>query len=622
MQQARRILALREALHTVSDEELLRRSRELQWMARSGRALAGLVESAFALVCESSRRNVQMIPYAVQVVGGVALFEGQIAEMQTGEGKTLTATLPSYLYALKGRGCHVLTTNDYLASRDSEFAGGIFRPLGLSTGCIQSEQEPEERRAAYHCDVTYGTAAQVGFDFLRDRLRTGTNSDTSPSRWRYSREGTSSEGTVQREQYFALIDEADSILIDEAITPLIIGLAEPNGLSSMSLLHWCDRAARRLEADVDYLPEPERRQAPLTEAGSRRVLLTAKPRWLDRLSYERILTQVETALAARLWYECDREYVVHNGEITIVDESTGRMMLGRKWQQGLHQAMEVKEGVPVTDETLHAAQITIQTLFRRYRHLAGMTGTAVPARRELKRVYRAKVSSIPTHRKCLRAGLPPRVFGSHEARNRAIVREILQLVDHGRAVLVGTPSVSESELLSRQLSAAEIPHQVLNALQHEREAEIVAKAGQPGRVTIATNMAGRGTDIIPHEDVRQRGGLHVIATAVHSSARIDRQLVGRTARQGDPGSFQFFLSLGDELLRQLPPRGQLRATETAASRPDQEVGGEWYRVFLQAQRILEKRQLKHRKELLQQEERQHDAFRRMGLDPFLECAEQ
>ena len=474
---ADQIVALSSQLESLSAEQFRARADELRWKAKSGTALKRLMVDGFALVREASRRTLQMQHYPVQIMGGIAMLRGRVAEMQTGEGKTLTAALPAFLHAIAGKGCHVVTVNDYLARRDAEWLGPIYELLGLSVGCIQTEMEDDERRVAYQRDITYATAKELGFDFLRDRLRTGYNARSPRRRNRLSPDGATLQ-TVQRGHYFALIDEADSILIDEARTPLIIGLTQPNDARKATLLRWCKRAAERLQPDVDYVYEPERRSVYLTDQGCRDVVLLPKPQLLDAVSSEELYTHVEQALAAARVFSRDRDYVVNDEEIVIVDESTGRMMEGRKWQEGLHQAVEAKESLPITPNTALAARVTVQRFFRHYRHLGGMTGTAVSARRELKRAYKLKVVAIPTHRPCIRTGLPARVFATQASKRAAIVDVVAEMHSDGRAVLVGTPSVDASEALSAELKQAGIPHRVLNARLHEQEADIVAE-GRP-----------------------------------------------------------------------------------------------------------------------------------------------
>lgn len=627
---ARRILSAASALETLSDAELTAQAGQKAWEVRAGLPMQRAVEDVFALVCEAARRSVNMRPYEVQVMGGLALSEGRIAEMQTGEGKTLTATMPVTLYAMAGRGCHVVTVNDYLAGRDADLMRPVYRLMGLTVGCVTSDSEPEDRGDAYSRDITYGTAQEIGFDFLRDRLH--RDSIGSPHQLpRYAAAAEGNTNGVQRGHYFALIDEADSILIDEAGTPLIIGLPERNRISTVSLLHWARSLVDTLQEGEDYTTEPDRRLVELTDQGNRRVIMAARPHWLAVFSNEKIWSQVETAIEAELFYRLDREYVVHEGEIVIVDESTGRMMEGRKWQRGLHQAVEVKEAVVVTETTHHAAQVTVQSFFRQYRFLAGMTGTAVQARRELRKVYSIGVSAIPTNERCVRREIAPEVFATDDDRNHYLVEQVVELVRQKRAVLIGTPSVQASEELGRMLTRASVSHVILNARHEAEEAKIVEKAGRPGRVSIATNMAGRGTDIIPQEDVLVGGGLHVIGTSIHSSARIDRQLVGRTARQGNPGTFQFLLSLQDPFLQILSGRAQGQLERTIQGRQAQlEVDNRALNVgrplsrglrryFIQAQRRLEKVHGRVRKQMLKSERQQQEAFRRIGLDPYLEC---
>ena len=451
----------------------------------------------------------------------------------------------------------MVTANDYLAARDEETLRPAFAFLGLSSGCVTGDLEDDARRDAYAKDITYGTAKEFGFDFLRDRLKRGADGGTVPRsdlfRTAAALGGADAERPVQRGHHFALVDEADSLLIDEARTPLIIGLTRPNDPATVSLYRWASPAAVKLTRDEDFLYEPEHRAAQLTRAGCRRVLLAPKPTLVDTVDSERVYLAVERALTAALGFRRDRDYVVHGDKVSIVDESTGRVMEGRKWQDGLHQAVEAKERVPVTAATGQAARVTMQSYFREYRHLAGMTGTAVPARRELRKSYRLPVVAVPTHRPCVRRGLRTRAFRTAKAKLRAAGDEVEVMRAAGRPVLVGTPSVAASDALSAELFGRGVPHAVINATRHEREADVVAVAGEPGAVTIATNMAGRGTDIHLAEASRKAGGLHVLATEMHSSARIDRQLIGRAARQGDPGSYRFLMCLEDELLGCFPP---------------------------------------------------------------------
>lgn len=620
--QARGILRRAKKLHSLSDSELERSARELRWRCQSGEPLKRLLPRSYALVIEATRRATGLVHYPVQVMGGIGLFEGGIAEMQTGEGKTLTALLPTFLHALAGQGCHVITANEYLAERDAELGAEIFNRLGLTVGCIRHEIPPDERAPEYAADITYGTAKEMGFDFLRDRLKKYGQTGYERTRQFTGIEGNDTDRIVQRGLHFALIDEADSILIDEAKTPLLIALGEDNDAESVGLFRWCARAVDQLQMGTDYQYDPRRRSACLTEAGCRRTLSLPKSAAMARVDTERVYRQLERALTAEFAFLRDRDYVVDEEQkLAIVDESTGRLMDGRKWQDGLHQAIEAKERVPITQATRQAARMTVQSFFNQYTHLAGLTGTARTADREFQKTYRLKVTTIPTHRPCRRRAVRPRVFATRDAKLQAVAAEILRLLDSGRAILVGTPSVESSEALGRVLEAHEIPHQILNCRFHKQEAAIIQKAGEPGRVTVATNMAGRGTDIKLDRVVVETGGLHVIATEMHSSTRIDRQLIGRTARQGEPGSYQFFLSLEDELLRCLKPQ-KLKAVR-AKARPNRrgELSRGWVRFFRQTQRRLERMNKKARKKHLKQEEDRRKHYQKLGLDPYLEMTE-
>ncbi|MFZ3373339.1 MAG: preprotein translocase subunit SecA, partial [Desulfitobacteriaceae bacterium] len=466
--------------------------------------------------------------YDVQLIGGMVLHEGRIAEMRTGEGKTLVATLPSYLNALTGRGVHVITVNDYLARRDSEWMGKIHRFLGLSVGLIVHGISYEERRTSYEADITYGTNNEFGFDYLRD------NMVTRP------------DGLVQRELHYAIVDEVDSILIDEARTPLIIsGEAD----KPTELYFRVSKVIQRLKQEDDFRVNEKDKVVTLTEQGVSRV---ESMLGVDNL-YEDVHTElshhVNQALKARALFRRDRDYVVKDGEVLIVDEFTGRLMFGRRYSEGLHQAIEAKENVKIEKESQTLATITFQNYFRMYEKLAGMTGTAMTEEPEFKKIYKLDVLEIPTNMPMVREDMPDVVYRSEEGKFLAVVESIVELHAKDRPVLVGTISIEKSELLSNLLIKQGIQHQVLNAKFHEREAEIVSGAGQKAMVTIATNMAGRGTDIVLGEDVAKLGGLHIIGTERHESRRIDNQLRGRAGRQGDPGSTQFFISLEDDLMR-------------------------------------------------------------------------
>ena len=609
-------------LRSLNDHEIRKRSLSLRYRARSGEPLGRLLPEAFALVREAARRTLDMRHYDVQVLGGIALFYRSIIEMQTGEGKTLTATLPMYLHALVGRGCHLATVNDYLARRDAEWMGPIYRLLGLSVGVIQTQMAPAERRKAYACDVTYGTAKEFGFDFLRDRLllRRIREGQTDILGGMLGHDtGAANEKPVQREAYFALVDEADSILIDEARTPLIISaLPTEEQKLEVECYKWSARVAREFIEDVDYEYDHDKKSVELTRAGRQKARQLPKPPAMDRVGMFHIYQYVERAIKVEKDFIRDRQYVVRDGEVVIVDEFTGRLSEGRKWRDGIHQAVEAKEGLEVTVDTGQAARITVQDFFLRYEHLAGMTGTAWASARELRKIYRCHVVRIPTHRPEIRTRLPALVFGTAEAKWAAVVEEIQRMHAQGRPVLVGTRSIDKSEHLSRLLSACGIEHQVLNAHHIAEEAEIVAQAGQPGRVTVSTNMAGRGTDIKLGPGVAERGGLHVICTEMHDSARIDRQLIGRCGRQGDPGSYRQFLALDDELLfAGLGPKKARKYEARGKAQANGPLEG-FAHLFRKAQRKVERRHFRERRALMYFEKQRKKTQRQMGQDPYLD----
>jgi preprotein translocase subunit SecA len=453
-------------------------------------------------------------------------------------------------------------------------------------------------------------------------LKTGLSSDVAPRLRVFDNGCGVAGGPVQRGHYFALVDEADSVLIDDASTPLIIGLDRKGTTATEALVQWSRELAERLQPDTDFQFDPEHRNMELTNRGVYKIILAHKPPLLGSFDAEKIYKHVEQALQARLLFQRGRDYVITpDQEIGIVDEGTGRVLDGRKWQAGLHQAIEAKEGVPITDETGEAARITVQTFFRRYEHLAGMTGTGLPTAQEFRKTYRLGVTVIPTNRPCIRVGLPFRLFATQQAKHAAMIPDIQRLHQAGRAILIGTPSVTASVALGQLLNERGLSCQILNAILHEQEAEIVSRAGQPGRITIATNMAGRGTDIHLHDDVRACGGLHVIATELHTNRRIDRQLIGRTARQGDPGSYQFWLSLEDELFRSVPETVLARLHAKARLQTSSELPICWLRVFRRVQRQIELRERQSRRQVLEAELAKQRTCKTMGLDPYLEVSE-
>jgi preprotein translocase subunit SecA len=534
-------------LDDASDESLRNSARELRPRLRERGLVDPLVARCFALVREAARRRLGMRHYDVQLMGGWALLQGMVAEMQTGEGKTLTATLPACAAALAGVPVHVVTVNDYLALRDREAMGPVYEALGLSVGVIASGMSPADRRQAYRCDVTYCTNKEVAFDYLRDRIVLRGRTGNLRLRLEELSGGERRERLLHRGLHFAIVDEADSVLIDEARTPLIISSREGDALEKETYGVALD-LARELLPGRDFEILGRERQVRLKRPGSLRLAALAQGHGGVWRGPRRREDLVARALSALHLFQRDQHYLVDEGRVQIVDEYTGRVMKDRSWEQGLHQMVEAKEGVGVTGRQDSVARISYQRFFRRYLRLAGMTGTAREVAGELWATYRLAVVSIPTHRPSRRLDLGERILPTRESKWDAVVRRIEELHEAGRPVLVGTRSVAASELLSARLRERRVPHRVLNARQDREEAAIVAGAGRAGCVTVATNMAGRGTDIRLQPGVAARGGLHVIATERHDARRIDRQLFGRCGRQGDPGSHEAIVSLEDELV--------------------------------------------------------------------------
>jgi preprotein translocase subunit SecA len=539
---------LETLLEKLSNEDLLAKTAEFRGRLANGETLDDVHVEAFAVVREAARRTIGLRHFDVQHVGGFVLHQGKIAEMKTGEGKTLVAVLPLYLNALEGKGAHLITVNDYLARRDAGWNAPIYHALGMSVAVIGHEMSllydpefldethpdprlqhlrPITRAEAYQADITYGTNSEFGFDYLRDNMAVDLTQ------------------CVQRDLNFAIVDEVDSILIDEARTPLIIS---GQGQESTEKYYQYARLIPRLAAD-DYTVDEKTKSAALTEEGIAKIERWTGIKNVYELDHVDEAHQINQALKAYTLFHRDRDYLVKDGEVIIVDEFTGRQQPGRRWSDGLHQAIEAKEGVKVQQETQTLATITYQNYFRLYKKLAGMTGTAVTEAEELDKIYKLQVVVIPTHKPMIREDHPDLIYKTEDAKFNAVADEIQEVASKGRPVLVGTVSVEKSERLARLLEKRGVPHEVLNAKQHEREALIVANAGQPGAVTIATNMAGRGTDIVLGPGVADGGGLHIVGTERHESRRIDNQLRGRAGRQGDPGSSRFFLALDDDLMR-------------------------------------------------------------------------
>ena len=630
-----KVMALEEPYKKLSDEELKAKTQEFKTRLAGGETLDDLLPEAFATIREAASRVLGMRPYRVQVVGGVVLHQGRIAEMKTGEGKTLVAILPAYLNALTGEGVHIVTVNDYLAKRDSEWMGKVYRFLGLSVGLIVHDLTPAERRAAYAADITYGTNNELGFDYLRDNMEYETGARR------------------QRGLFFAIVDEVDSILIDEARTPLIIsGPAEGSTDIYVAIDKIPDMLVRQKQekGEGDYWVDEKQHTVQLSEAGHEKVekimvdmgLLPAGQS-LYSPSNIMLLHYLNAALRAHTLFVKDQHYVVQNGEVIIVDEFTGRLMKGRRWSDGLHQAVEAKEGVEIQQENQTFASITFQNYFRMYEKLSGMTGTADTEAYEFQEIYGLETVVIPTHRMMIRDDQQDKVYRTAKEKYKAIVDDVKECYGRGQPVLVGTTSIENSELISDMLTKAGIPHNVLNAKQHEREAQIVMEAGRPGMVTIATNMAGRGTDIVlgggiskaleqidndetlsdeqkkaqkeeikakwqvDHDRVVELGGLRIIGSERHESRRIDNQLRGRSGRQGDPGSSRFYLSMEDPLLRIFAGE-KMQALMNKLRLPEGEAieAGIVSRSIETAQRKVESRNFDIRKQLLEYDDVAND----------------
>lgn len=578
-QVADHIDSLEPSISALTDAELRAKTDEFRKRHQNGESLDDLLPEAFAVVREAAKRVLNMRHFRVQLVGGMVLHHGDIAEMKTGEGKTLVSTLPAYLNALTGKGVHVVTVNDYLAKRDREWMGQVFEFLGMTVGLNLPQMSFEEKRAAYMADITYGTNNEFGFDYLRD------NMVLYP------------EQLTQRELHYAIIDEVDSILIDEARTPLIIS-GQAN--KATDLYYTADQIVRRLKPEEDYTVDIKTKQVSLTEDGVKKV---ENFLGVDNLYDMKNITlnhHIQQALKAHVLMKRDEDYVVNEEGVVIVDEFTGRLMYGRRYSDGLHQAIEAKEGLQVQHESMTLATITLQNYFRLYEKLSGMTGTAKTEEEEFRKIYGMDVYPIPTNKPMIRKDLSDVLFKTEEAKFNAVIKDIIERHKKGQPVLVGTVSIEKSERLSRMLKKHGIPHEVLNAKNHEREAEIIARAGQRGAVTIATNMAGRGTDIVLGEGVEELGGLHVIGTERHESRRIDNQLRGRAGRQGDPGSSQFYLSLSDDLMRRFGSERIYSMMEKMGLPDDEPIEGSMFTKAVEnAQRKVEANNFDIRRWVLQ-----------------------
>lgn len=574
-----RINALEGETKRLTNEQMLAKTMFFREQLSQGRKLDDILPEAYALVREAAQRTIGQRHFDVQLIGGIALHQGKLAEMKTGEGKTLVATLPLYLNALTGKGAHLVTVNDYLARRDAAWMAPIYNMLGLTVGVIQNDMEDEARKEAYQCDILYATNNELGFDYLRDNMK-----------FRLS-------DYVQRELSYAIVDEVDSILIDEARTPLII--SGPSDESS-KLYEEADRVVRTLTKGTDYEVDEKDRHVFLTESGNDKVERALNIHNLYAVENMRLLHHMNQALRAHALFRRDVDYVVTEDQILIVDEFTGRILTGRRYSDGLHQALEAKENVTVQQETQTLASITLQNYFRLYKKLAGMTGTAATEAEEFHKIYKLEVVSIPTNKPIIRLDKPDLIFLSNRGKYKAIVEDIQERHKKKQPVLIGTIAIETSEFLSGVLSAHGIAHEVLNAKQHVREAEIIEHAGEPGKVTIATNMAGRGTDIKLTDESRAAGGLYILGTERHESRRIDNQLRGRSGRQGDPGESRFYISLEDELIRRFAGDTIQRRMKLVGMTEDEVIESKFVsRTIERSQEMVEKRNFDIRKNLLE-----------------------
>ncbi len=574
-----RINSLEPAMQQLQAEQMAQKTNEFRARLSQGESLESILPEAFALVRESARRVLGERHYDVQLIGGIVLHEGKIAEMRTGEGKTLVATLPLYLNALTGKGAHLVTVNDYLARRDGEWMRPVYETLGLTVGILQNDMSDEDREAAYQTDILYATNNELGFDYLRDNMK-----------FRLS-------DYVQKDLHYAIVDEVDSILIDEARTPLIISGSTDE---SSRLYESTDRIIRLLRKTADFEVDEKDRQVTLTEQGVDTVEKALNIENLFAVENIKLLHHVNQALKAHALFKKDVDYIVAEGQVLIVDEFTGRILGGRRYSDGLHQALEAKEGVEIQAESQTLATITLQNYFRLYSKLAGMTGTAVTEAEEFYRTYKLEVITIPTNKPIARLDKQDLIFLSRAGKYKAIIRDVAERFKKGQPVLIGTVAVETSEYLSAMFTAQGIPHSVLNAKYHEREAEIVAGAGTPGAITIATNMAGRGTDIKLTGETKALGGLYILGTERHESRRIDNQLRGRSGRQGDPGESRFYLSAEDDLLRIFAGDSFHTNLKRLGMTEEETIEDKWVtKAIARAQEMVEKRNFEMRKNVLE-----------------------
>ena len=623
LDQTRAVNAWETHRRELTDQQIRKEALSLVYRSKSGEALSTLLPETYSIIREAGRRSMNMRHYDAQILGGICLFYGCIAEMQTGEGKTLTATLPLILHSLLGKGAHLATVNDYLAERDAEWMKPIYDLLGIRIGVVLTPDDQDKRRIAYAADVTYGTAKEFGFDFLRDRLlmrAQGRAVDDFLGSGSQERWTSAGEQPVQRGMHFCLVDEADSILIDEARTPLIIGsLGDESREAVISTFKWASVHAPSFVLNEHFTIDEDKNKIELTSKGRQFVRSIPRSDEIRLAALVDLYEYMERGIKVHRDFHLERQYVVVDGEIVIVDEFTGRLAEGRKWRDGIHQAIEAKEKIEVTVPTGQAARITVQDLFLRYRFLAGMTGTAATSARELRRIYKTPVVQVPTNRPPKRQRLADVVCHDMNEKFRAIVQEVLKVHELGRPVLIGTRSIDKSSILAEMLRKENVQVQVLNAHEIEREAEIVSNAGRRGQITVATNMAGRGTDIKLENDVRDLGGMMVICTELHDAARIDRQLIGRCGRQGDPGTYRQYLAMDDDILKNgfgTKPSERLKSLGKSGG----SLSGQATKFRL-AQRKVERKHFIDRMALLHHEKERTKIQREMGQDPYLDTAE-
>ncbi|WP_020471658.1 preprotein translocase subunit SecA [Zavarzinella formosa] len=606
---------------SLTDEQLKSEANKLRGRSREGDMSKHFMAAGFGLCSVACWRVLGMRPYDVQLAAGEVMFQGALCELATGEGKTLTATLPVFLRSLAGKGVHVATVNDYLAKRDAELMTPVYEYLGLTVSFLQQKMEDAERKDAYRKDVTYGTASEFGFDFLRDRLKMRGGQVASTPFWGpwTSKPGQApADPRVQRDHFFALVDEADSIFIDEARTPLIISSPTRDAKPEECVMYyWADALAKSMKPGEHFTLDVRKDKIEVTESGRALTRYSNPPSGPHAPAMDKLIEAIEKALQANYRFVLDHHYMIHEDKIVIIDESTGRPMPDRQWREGLHQAVEAKERTTIHLAADHAASVTYQSYFRQYVRLAGMTGTIVQNSPEVRRVFKLRVVPVPTNRPIVRKLLPDLIFPTEEAKFDAIVEDVKKMRIIGRPVLIGTRSVEKSEAISRRLTSLGITHRVLNAKQDKEEALIISQAGQPGTVTVATNMAGRGTDIKLGPGVAALGGLHVIGTERHEAIRVDRQMLGRAGRQGDPGSGQFYLSLEDKLLEALGTHFHEKLILLGRSGAKRDWN-QFRPLFVKAQRRTEKKHYRQRLDLMHYERQRRELLGDLGADPFVD----